>query len=159
MDLFERLAHVGEAVMAVRESVLQNLSRERTELVQHAIETTFADGMTADCGGGHRRETDLVEADVLGEMAENAMDVESLRSQCHAGADRPAAMLTEQLADLRSDDVIAADAALEDAELVLHLLGAIDRDGHADLVLDEPLDDLRPQQRRVGRKAEVYLFA
>src|SRR5260370_7971711 len=93
MDLFERLAHVGEAVMAVRESVLQKLSRERTELVQHAIETTFADGMTADCGGGHRRETDLVEADVLGEMAENAMDVESLRSQCPAAPVRPPPLL------------------------------------------------------------------
>ena len=61
----------------------------------------------------------------------------------HARADRPAAMPLQQLLDLRRDDVVAAGAVVEDAELVLHLARAVDRDRDADVVLGEELDDLR----------------
>ena len=49
----------------------------------------------------------------------------------------------QQLLDLRRDDVVAAGAVVEDAELVLHFARAVDRDRDADVVLGEELDDLR----------------
>src|ERR671923_10174 len=50
--------------------------------------------------------------------------------------------------------VVAAGAVVKDAELVLHLARAIDRDRHANVVLGEEFDDLRLEERRVGRQAE-----
>src|SRR5207245_2606051 len=50
-------------------------------------------------------------------------------------------------------------AVMEDAELVLHVARAVNRDGDADVVLDEELDDVRPQERGVGRETEVNRFA
>src|ERR1051326_1782156 len=145
--------------MAGCECVLEKFVSERAELLQHAIETAVADGVAALGRRRYRREADFVESDVFGEMAEDAEDVESLRGQGNARADRTAAMLPQQLPNLRSDDVVAANAAFEDAELVLHLLGTVDRDGHAALIVEKPLDDLGPQQRGVGGKAEVHVLA
>ena len=48
---------------------------------------------------------------------------------------------------------------MEDTELVLNLARTVDRDRDADLVLGEELDDLRLEQRRVGRQAEIDLLA
>ena len=109
--------------------------------------------------GRHRREADLPEADLLGEVPVDPLDVERSRRQRDARADRPAAMPLEQLLDLRRDDVVAAGAVVEHAELVLHLARTVDRDRDADLVLGEELDDLRLEQRGVGREAEVDRLA
>src|SRR5580765_4190470 len=68
-------------------------------------------------------------------------------------------MPLEQLLNLRRDDVVAAGAVVEDAELVLYLARSVDRDRDADLVLGEELDDLRLEQRAVGREAEVHGLA
>src|SRR5437879_1601934 len=91
-------------------------------------------------------------------MTEDAMYVESLRRQCHTRADRTAAMLPQQLANLRGYDIVAAYTALEHAELVLHLFGTVDRDGNADFIFDKPLDDLGAQKCGVGGEAEIDLF-
>ena len=61
--------------------------------------------------------------------------------------------------DARRDDVVAAGAVVEDAELVLHFLGAVDRDRHPDLVLDQELDHVRLEQGGVGGQAEVDVLA
>ena len=60
------------------------------------------------------------------------MDVHLAGRQRDARADRAAAVPPQQLLDLRRDDVVAARAVVEDAELVLHLLRPVDRDRHAD---------------------------
>jgi hypothetical protein len=65
----------------------------------------------------------------------------------------------QQRLDLRRRDCVTAGAVVEDAELVLHLFGAVDRDRHADALGREELDDVGPQQRRVGRQAEIDVFA
>src|SRR5437588_1565542 len=103
--------------MTVGECIVEKFVSERAELFQHAIETAVADGVAALGRRGYRREADFVKSDVFGEMAEDTEDVERLRGQGNARADGTAAMLPQQLADLRSDDVVAAHAALEDAEL------------------------------------------
>ena len=64
----------------------------------------------------------------------------------------------QQLLDFRRDHVVAAGAVMEDAELVLHLARAVNRDRDADVVLDQELDDVRAQERGVGRQAEVDRF-
>ena len=79
--------------------------------------------------------------------------------QRHARADRPRAMPGQQRLDLRRRHGVTAGAVVEDAELVLHLLRTVDRDGDADPLFSEELDHVRPQQRRVGRQAEVDLLA
>ena len=76
----------------------------------------------------------------------------------HPGGDWLGAMPFQQLLDFRRDHVVAAGAVMEDAELVLHLFRAVNRDRDADVVLDEELDDVRAQQRGVGRQAEVNRF-
>ena len=68
-------------------------------------------------------------------------------------------MTLEQRLDLRRDDVVAARAVVEDAELVLQFLRTVDRDRDPDALFREELDDLGPQQRRVGRQAEVHGLA
>ena len=106
----------------------------------------------------HRREPDLPEADVVGEVAIDLLDVEVRRRERHARADRPRAVAPEELADLRRHQIVAAGAVGEDAELVLDVLRPVDRDRDADAVLGDELDDLRLEQRRV-REAEVHRFA
>ena len=56
-------------------------------------------------------------------------------------------MILDQSADLGLDDVVAAFAIGEDAQLVVHLLGPVHADGDADAVLRKELDDRRRQQR------------
>ena len=107
----------------------------------------------------HRREPDFPEPDLLGEVLIDALDVHLSRRQRHARANRAAAVALQQLLDFRRDDVVAAGAVVEDAELVLHFLGAVDRNRDADAVLGQELDDLRLEQRAVGRQAEVDLLA
>ena len=65
----------------------------------------------------------------------------------------------QQRLDLRRGDVVAALAVAEDAELVLDLLRAVDRDGHADALVGEEVDDVGLQQRGVGGQAEVDQLA
>ncbi len=68
-------------------------------------------------------------------------------------------MTPNQLLDLRSDDVVAAGAVVEDAELVLDFLRTVDRNRDTDAFFSEELDDLGPEQRRVGGQAEVDVLA
>jgi len=58
-------------------------------------------------------------------------------------------------ADAGLDDVVAAAAVGEDAELVVHFLGAIHADGDADVVLGEEPDDVGREQGGVGGEAEI----
>src|SRR5712691_7160873 len=159
VDLFQRLLDVREAVMPVRDRVLEELVCEIPELAEHVVVALLGNGVTAARRRRHRRKADLPETDLLGEMTINPLDVERPRGERDACADWPAPVLFEELADFRSDHVVAARTVVEDAELVLHLAGTVDGDGDADAVLGEELDDLRLQQRAVGREAEVHVLA
>ena len=134
VDLFERLLDVREAVVPVVDRVFEELVGEIPELAEHVVVAVLGDGVAAAGRRRHRREADLPEPDLLGEMAIDPLDVERSGGQRDARADRPAAVPLEQLLDLRRDDVVAAGAVVEDAELVLHLARAVDRDRDADLV-------------------------
>jgi hypothetical protein len=90
VDLLERVAHVGEAVVPAGERGLEELVRQRVELVEHASEAVVLDRVSAAVGGGDRREADFAEADLLGEVAIDADDIEVLPRQRDARADRPA---------------------------------------------------------------------
>ena len=92
-------------------------------------------------------------------MTVDPLHVHGTGRQRHAGADRAAAVPLQQLFDLRRDNVVAAGSVVEDPELVLHLFRTVDGNGDADLVLGQEFDDLRLQQRRVRREAEVHLLA
>ena len=76
-----------------------------------------------------------------------------------ARGDRARVMTREKLADLRLHDFVAAAAVGEDAELVVHFLGAVDAYGDADAIVGQEIDDLRSEQRGVGSQAEVDLHA
>src|SRR5579885_3357890 len=111
--------------MFARERGFEELVRQRAELLQHAVESVVADRVPPLRSRGHRRETDLVKSDVVRQVPENAMHVQRLRRERDARPNRPAAMLPQQLADLRSNDVVTAHTAFEDSKLVLHLLRAV----------------------------------
>src|SRR5215204_850431 len=115
--------------------------------------------MAAAGRGRHRRETDLPEADLLGEVAVDALDVERPAGQRDARAYWTRAVPLQQLLDLRLDDVVAAGAVVEDAELVLDLFRPVDRDRDADALLGEKFDHLGLQQRAIGGDAEVDFLA
>ena len=68
-------------------------------------------------------------------------------------------MAFEQRLDLRRGHLVTAHAVLEDPELVLNLLGAVDRDRDAHALLGQKLDHIGTKQRRVCRQAEIDLFA
>ena len=61
--------------------------------------------------------------------------------------------------DVRQDDVVAAHPVVEDAEPVLLLAAAIHGHRDADVVLDDPVDDLLAKKRRVRREARVDRLA
>ena len=108
---------------------------------------------------GHWREADLPEPDLLGEVAEDPLDVHLARGERDPRANRAAAVPLQQLLDLRRHDVVAARAVVEDAELVLHFLRPVDRNRDAHLILGEELDDVGLEQRAVGGQAEIDLLA
>ena len=101
----------------------------------------LVDGVELIGRSGHRRETDLVKSQVLFQMAENLDYVGHTRGQRDARRNRPRAMILDQRPHSGLDDVVAARAVGENAQLVVHFLGPIHADGHADAVLREKLDD------------------
>ena len=155
VNFFERVLDVRETMVPVLDDVVAEVAGERAELVEHPVESLLADGVLLIRRRRDRREADFPEPELLGEVPVDARDVERVGRQRHARANRPAAVAPQQRLDLRRDDVVAARAGVEDAELVLQVARTVDRDRHADVVLGEELDDLRAEQRRVGREAEV----
>ncbi len=159
VNLLQRLAHVREAMMPVGQRGVAILLGEPPELRQQVVEPAVADRVVALRRRRHRRESDFPETHLVGEVTIDAGDVQRLPRQRHARADRPRPMARQQRLDLRRHDVVAAGAVLEDAEAILQLLRPVDRNGDADAVLGQELDDIRPQQRGVRGQAEVDLLA
>ena len=145
--------------MTIRDRRFEVLVREIEELIEHAIVAVVRDRVAAGRRRRHRREADFPEPDVVGEVTVDALHVEVRGRQRHARANRAAAVPPQQLADFRRHQIVAAGAVVEHAELVLHVLRTVDRDRDADPVLGDELDDLRLEQRRVGREAEVDRLA
>ena len=92
-------------------------------------------------------------------MTEDADHVGHARGQRDARRNGPRAMVFNQRPHPRLDDVVAAFAVGEDAQLIVHLLRAVHADRDADVVLREKLDDGGRQQRGVGGQAEVDVAA
>ena len=82
----------------------------------------LVDGVKLVGRGGDRREADFVKSKVLFQMAEDAHDVGDAGGEGHTRGDRPRPVILDQRADLRLDDVVAAAAVGEDAELIVQLL-------------------------------------
>ena len=101
------------------------------------------DGVELIRRSGDRREADLVESQILLQVAENPDHIGDARGERDARRDGPGAMVLDQRAHPRLDDVVAAAAVGEDAQLIVHLLGTVHADGDADVVLGEELDDRR----------------
>src|SRR5207247_2897088 len=146
-------------VMAIFDDMSEKIRRERAELIEHAIEAALANRVLRVRRRGHGREADFPEPEILGEVAVNSCDIQRVGRQGDAGANGAAPMPPQQLLDLWRNDIVAAGAAAEDAELVLQVAGAIDRDRDADAILGEKFDDLRPQQRRVRGETEIDFLA
>ena len=130
-------------------------SRQHLELVEHAVHAALVDGVEAIGRRGDGREADLVEAQVVLQMAVDAEHVGDARGERDARGDGPRAVACDQRADAGLDDVVAAAAVGEDAELVVQFLGAIHADRHADVVFGEELDDGGSEQGGVGGEAEI----
>src|SRR5262249_49748151 len=109
--------------------------------------------------GRHRSKTNLRKTDLVAQVVEDAAHLQISGRQRHARPDRPAVMPAQQLPHAWSDEVVTSGPVAEDAEAVLQLLRAVDRDRDADPVVGEELDDVGAQQRGVGREAEVDLLA
>ena len=135
--------------------ILQIFVGQHVELIQYAIHAGGVDGVELVGRRGDGRETYFVESQVLLQMAEDADHVGNARRERDARRDGPGAMVLDQCAHLGLDNVVAALAVGEDAQMVVHLLGAIHADGDADVVLGEKLDDGRRQQSGVGGETEV----
>ena len=159
MELLQRLANVREAVMPVLQRRFEKVPGEIAELRQQMIEAAVRDRVITPRRRGNRRKADFPEAELLGEMVIDLANVQRLLRQGHPGADRTRSMPGEQRLDLRRRNGVAAGAVVEDAELVLHLLRTVDRDGHANALVGKELDHVRPEQRGVGGQAEVDVLA
>src|SRR4051812_26911190 len=159
VNLLERVAHIREAMATPRERRLEILPRQRLKAREQRLKALVFDRVLTLPARRHGREADLPEADLLEEMTIDRDDVEILPGQRHARAHRLPAVTRQQLLDPRQNQIVAAQAIREDAELVLLLPRPVDRNRHANVVRDDPVDDLLAQQRGVCRQAGVYLFA
>ena len=155
VDLLDRVLDVREPVVPVVDRELEELLRQLLELAQHAVEPGVFDRVAPAVGGCDGSEADLPESDLVAQVVKNARHVQRLPGERHPGPDRAGAVALQQAPDLRHRVVVAAHPVLEDAELVLHLLGPVDADGHADPVLGQPVDHLVAQQRAVGGQREI----
>eukprot|EP01026_Neomeris_dumetosa_P028927 TRINITY_DN23435_c0_g1_i2.p3 TRINITY_DN23435_c0_g1~~TRINITY_DN23435_c0_g1_i2.p3 ORF type:complete len:137 (+),score=19.13 TRINITY_DN23435_c0_g1_i2:144-554(+) len=88
-------------------------------------------------------------------MIVDADHVDDTAGQRDSRPDRPRAVAFEQHARLLGDHVVGALAADRLAAEVVERLRAVHADREAEAMRVEPVDDLRRQQRRVGRQAEV----
>ena len=99
----------------------------------------LADGVQAIGRGGDGRESDLVEAQVVLQVAIDAPHVGDAGGERDARGDRARAVAASSSRTLRRDDVVAAAAVGEDPQRVVHLRRTIHADGHADAVLRQEL--------------------
>ena len=84
-------------------------------------------------------------------MPEDVDDVEVLLREGHTRADGAAPMSTQQLTNAGKDDIVASGSIREDAKAILLIAAAIHRDSDADVILDDPVDDLVAEQRGIRR--------
>src|SRR5688572_14262005 len=158
MDLLESILEIGEAMMAILQCALQKFLCQPAELTEHRLKTGVIDRVFSLRRRRNGRKADFPEPYLLSQVAEDLLNVQSLRRKGYARAYRPASVKAQKLANLGSYHVITAGAVMKDPELVLHLLGAVDRNRHTDPVLCQEFDDLRTQQGGVGGQTEVYFF-
>src|SRR2546426_4354542 len=92
-------------------------------------------------------------------MIEYRDDIEHLRSERHASANRSRPMSLQQALDTRKDDLITSGAIVESAKVVMQLLRPIYADRHADMVFRKKVNDFICQQGRVGGETEIDRFA
>src|SRR5262249_6644967 len=147
VNLFERVLDVRKPVMSVLDRVLEELLPELAKLTEHPVEARITDRVLLLWRSRNRRKSYFPKAELLGEMTIDPRHVDRFRGQGHPSPDGTGAMFAQQLLDLRRDDVVTAGAIVKDTELVLQFFRAVHRDGDANLVLGEKLDDVRPQQR------------
>ena len=97
-----------------------------------------------------------MESEVVFQMAVDPHDVRHAGGQRHARRDRAASCDPAISAHAPGrNDVVAAAAIGEHAQLVVQIRRTVHADGHADVVVREKLDDGGREQRRVGRQAEI----
>ena len=91
VNLPERFLHVRECVMAVLHGRLEEFLGELAELAEQRVEPLVGDRVVVLRRRRGRCEADLLEADVLGEVAEDPLHVERARRQRDPRANRPRA--------------------------------------------------------------------
>src|SRR5688572_33319239 len=87
VDLLERVANVGEAVVPAGDGGVTELERQLLELPEHVAEAIGFDGVIALPRRGDWRKTDFVKPDLLEQVAIDHNHVEVLPRQRHASAD------------------------------------------------------------------------
>ena len=155
VEFGDRVADVRESVHLAAQRVLEVLLGQHMELAQNTVHAAFADGIEPIRRSRHRREADLVESELVLQVAVDSHDVRDAGGQRNARRDRARAVARDQRFHARCDDVVAAAAVGEDAQLVVQLRRAVHADRDADIVVREELDDRGRQQRGVGGEAEI----
>ena len=133
VQLGERVADVGKAVVLAAQRELQIFICELAKLLENAIHSRLIDGVKPVRRSGDRRKADLMKTQLVLQVLDRSritsMAPEVMVTRAAMGR---VLMIREQALHLRLDDVVTAAAVREDAKLVLHLLGPIHADGNAD---------------------------
>ncbi len=75
VQLLERFLHVRESVVTPGHGRFEKLEREVAELTEHLVVSAVRNRVRALRRSRHRRESDLPEADLLGQVLIDALDV------------------------------------------------------------------------------------
>ena len=158
VNFLERVAHVREAMAASGERRVEKLGGEVWKPVSTAESPRPRSRIrAATTSSPARSRPPRIRAPRRDGV--DGRDIEILPGERDARADGATTMAREQHLDVRHDEVVAAHAVREDAELVLLLARPVDRHRDADVVRHDPVDDLFAQQRRVRRQTRVDLFS
>ena len=89
MQLGERVADVGESMMLAAQREFQIFVGKHAELIQHAIHAALVDRIQTIRRCRDRRESDLVKAEVVLQMAKDPNNVRDPRGEGHPRRNGP----------------------------------------------------------------------
>ena len=102
VQLGQRVADVGEAVQFAAQREFEIFVGEHLKLLEHAVHAALVDGVEPVGRSGDRSESDLVESQIVLQMAVDAADVGDAGGQRDARRDRARAVCRQQCAHLRA---------------------------------------------------------